>query len=164
MQKSIWSNIARNRNYSVSTNNYSVSTKHLISGYSRWIQQYVDDLGWNPFLMSFMFRSLSGNVMIKMADEVTRVYSTLLPRVVRNPRSQFTKESRPLLFAAPDLPAVKHQKQKSQHERINNGLHMHGILVVPCESRLKTDGNLEQYSLSAISALAERAVAALVPS
>ena len=27
----------------------------------------------------------------------------------------------------------------------------------------KTEGNLEQYSLSAISALAERAVAALVP-
>ena len=86
-----------------------------------------------------MFRPSSGNVMIKMADEVTRVYSTLLPRVVRNPRSRFTKESRPLLLAVPDLPVSKHQKQKPQHEKINNGLHMHGILVVPCKSRLKTD-------------------------
>ena len=131
MHNSIWSNIARK-------SNFSLPTKQLINGYSRWIQERVD-LGWNPFLMSFMFRPSSGNVMIKMADEVTRVYSTLLPRVVRNPRSRFTKESRPLLLAVPDLPVSKHQKQKPQHEKINNGLHMHGILVVPCKSRLKTD-------------------------
>jgi len=71
--------------------------------------------------------------------QVTRVYSTLLPRVVRNPRSRFTRDSRPLLFAVFDLPAVKHQKENLQHELINNGLHMHGILIIPHKSRLKTD-------------------------
>jgi hypothetical protein len=89
--------------------------------------------------MTFMFKQLSGNIKIKMADEVTRVYSTLLPRVIRNPRSPFTKDSRPLLLAVFDVPAVKHHHQKLQHQEINNGLHMHAILVIPRKSRLKTD-------------------------
>ena len=77
MHKSIWPTIAQK-------GNDSVPTKQLIKGYSRWIEEYIDDLGWNAFLMSFMFKPLSGNIKIKMADEVTRVYSTLLPRIVRN--------------------------------------------------------------------------------
>ena len=132
MQKSIWPNIAQN-------GNYSVSRKQLINGYSLWVQERVDDLGWNPFLMTFMFKPSSGNIMIKMANEVTRVYSTFLPRVVRNPRSKFAKDLRPLLLAVPDLPVAKRQKQKLHNVKINNGLHMHAILVVPCKSRLKTD-------------------------
>ena len=136
MQKSIWQNIDQNYNCSVST--------ELITAYSQWVQQYIDKYGWNPFLMTFMFKPLKGNqeaIMQQMNDEVDRVYSTFITRVVRKPNSVYQKYlySRPLLIAVPDRPVPKHAKQRLKDVTINNGRHMHGILVVPWASRLKQD-------------------------
>jgi len=140
MQKSIWRNNDQNGNHSVS--------KQLIMGYSQWIQRYIDHLGWNAFLMTFMFKPLKGNdgaLMSQMSDEVDRVYSTFLTRVVRKPTSDLlrywdlSKYKIPVLVAVPDRPVVKRSKQSLKDVQINNGLHMHGILVVPWQSRLRRD-------------------------
>jgi hypothetical protein len=125
MQKSICQNIA-------------------VQAYSQWIQRYVDIYGWIPFLMTFMFKPLKGKqeaVMHQMNDEVDRVYSTFLTRVIRKPNSVYQKYfcSRPVLIAVPDRPVPKHKKQRLRDVTINDGRHMHGILVVPWASRLRQD-------------------------
>ena len=79
--------------------------------------------------------------MQQMNDEVDRVYSTFITRVVRKPNSVYQKYlySRPLLIAVPDRPVPKHAKQRLKDVTINDGRHMHGILVVPWDCRLKQD-------------------------
>jgi hypothetical protein len=42
-----------------------------------------------------------------------------------------------MLIAAPDGRVCKHKKQQLSDVTINDGVHMHGILVVPWHSRLK---------------------------
>lgn len=121
-----------------------LTPKHLIAGYSKWLKDYVDRRGWNPFLMTFMFKPLKGSqqaVIYQMNDEVERVYSTFITRVVRKPNVIFQRYSCecPILIAAPDRPVPKHKKQRLKDVTINDGRHMHGILVVPRASRLKQD-------------------------
>jgi hypothetical protein len=45
----------------------------------------------------------------------------------------------PILISAADLPVFKHQKKSLAEVSINNGVHHHGIIVMPPRSRLKTD-------------------------
>src|SRR6266446_9124816 len=87
-----------------------------------------------------MFKPLGGGdkaALNKMMDEVERVYSTFITSVVRKPHSKYQKESRPILIVAPDRPVLKNEKQKLRDVKINGGVHMHGILLVPGRSRLK---------------------------
>jgi hypothetical protein len=119
--------------------NSHIPSSELINGYSQWIQEYMDK-GWNASLLTLMFKPLGGGdkaALTKMKDEVDRVYSTFITRVVRNPNSEYQKGSRPILIAAPDRPVLKNEKQKLRDVRINGGVHMHGILLVPRQSRLK---------------------------
>jgi hypothetical protein len=125
-------------------NNITTSTNDLITACSQWIQRYIDTYGWNPFLLTFMFKPLKGSqqgILHQMSTEVDRVYSTFVTRVVRKPNSVYQKylNTRPLLIAFPDRPVGKHKKQRLKDVTINNGRHIHGILAVPWNSRLKTD-------------------------
>jgi hypothetical protein len=145
MQKSIWQNVVRN-------DNVLISTSELIKSYSQFIGQYTDKYGWKPFLMTFMFKPLKGSqraIMHQMNDEIDRVYSTFLTRVVRKPNVLFQRYlcQCPILIAAPDRPVPKHEKQRLKDVTINNGHHMHGILLMPWVSRLKQDvvSHFEKY-------------------
>jgi hypothetical protein len=114
---------------------YSSST--VIDEYSPFIKRYVDE-SWKPFFLSFTFKPLSNrNRIAQMADEVERVYSTLVTRVVRTPRSPLKTNSNPILIGIPDYPVRKHHKEPLNDPSINDGLHMHGILLIPPNSRLK---------------------------
>jgi hypothetical protein len=131
----------RQMTYNLSTSDQTpyIPTSKLINGYSQWVQEYMNK-GWNAFLLTFMFKPLSGGdktTLNKMTDEVDRVYSTFITRVVREPHSEYQKESRPILIAAPDRPVLKNEKQKLKDIKINGGVHMHGILLVRRQSRLK---------------------------
>jgi hypothetical protein len=98
--------------------------------------------GHDLFLLSFMFKPLGRNdkgISSRMADEVERVYATFLTRVIRNPRAEYFKGHLPILLALPDRPIYKQEKHSVESVRVNNGLHMHGILAVPPYTRLKTD-------------------------
>ena len=111
----------------------------LIRATTRWIQDYVGK-GWKTYFISFMFKSLPGNTTIrlaKMSNEIDRVYSTLITRVLRNARSPSQRHLRPLLIAAPDRPVAKHQKQSLPDVAINDGIHFHAVLLIPPQSRLK---------------------------
>jgi hypothetical protein len=121
---------------------FSLSVNNLINAYSQWLQGYVDEKGWSPFFLTFMYKPLRGQteaIAHQMKDEIERVYSTFVTRVVRNPNSKHQKHLCPILVAVPDRPVAKHGKQRLTDITINNGRHMHGILVVPWHCRLKRD-------------------------
>jgi len=118
-----------------------ITVRQLIAGYSELIQRSMTH-GSDAYLLTFMFKPLAGPlkaVMSQMNDEVQRVYSTFVTRVARNPRSEAQKSSLPFLITAPDRPVFKKNKRNIVDLQINNGLHLHGILCVPCNSRLKVD-------------------------
>jgi hypothetical protein len=71
-----------------------------------------------------------------MKDEVHRVYSTLLTRVHRKPRTASTDEL-PVLIGAVDLPVYKRDKASGPMVVCNGGLHVHALLLMPPASRLK---------------------------
>jgi hypothetical protein len=128
-ERAIWKSIAQ------------TSPKQLIAGYSKLIKERIDH-GFDGYFLSLMFKPLAGSskaLLSQMNDEVQRVYSTFVTRVVRNPRSETTKASLPLLITVPDRPVHKKDKQKLSDLKINKGLHLHGILCVPWTSRLKAD-------------------------
>jgi hypothetical protein len=131
-RQAIWESIAQTTD---------ITARQLIAGYSELIQRRMKD-GSNVYFLSLMFKPLAGSpktLLIKMNDEVQRVFSTFVTRVVRNPKSEAQKASLPFLITVPDRPVSKQNKQNLSDLVINNGLHLHGILCVPRKSRLKVD-------------------------
>ena len=129
----------------------SEHARRLVAGYVRLLQQRVKNDGWNPYFLTFMFRQLPGKKdtqLVAMEQAIVRFYSTLLTRVVRKPHSAFQQNQRPILIVAPDYPVFKHDKQKVSDVAINDGLHMHGMLAVPWQSRMKEDiiSHLQRYT------------------
>jgi hypothetical protein len=127
--QAIWKSIAK------------TTPEQLIAAYSKMIQERIDH-GFDGYFLSFMFKPLMGSPktrLIQMNDEVQRVYSTFVTRVVRNPQSEINKASLPFLITVPDRPMHNGKRQRLSDLNINNGLHLHGILFVPWTSRLKVD-------------------------
>jgi hypothetical protein len=129
----------------------SEEIRHNITSLAKLIEQRVTGDGWNAYLVTFMFYPVPGGKKAKlqsMTDAVYRFYATFLTRVVRKPNSPFHAGELPLLFAAPDYPVPKRKKQSLSDFAINDGLHFHGILVVPWKCRLKQDfiTHLRSYS------------------
>ena len=71
-----------------------------------------------------------------MRDGVHRLYSTLLTRVHRKPRTASTDEL-PVLVGAIDLPVYKRDRASRPMVLCNGGLHVHPLLLMPASSRLK---------------------------
>jgi hypothetical protein len=118
----------------------TISHKELTIGYTELINQRVQD-GYRPYLITFMFSQLPGSpsaVIKQMQDEVERVYATLVTRVVRKPRSPRSADRLPVFVGFADLPVAKREKKQLQEVALNDGLHHHGILLMPARSRLRT--------------------------
>jgi len=137
--------MAKRNAYNIATDAYSTQAEEMrikIKAFKEMIEQKMERDGWNGYLLSFMFHPIPGATTTKMqimGEALYRFYATFLTRVVRNPNSTFQLSQHPLFIAAPDYPVPKHRKQKISDVTINDGLHMHGLLVVPWECRLKED-------------------------
>jgi hypothetical protein len=110
----------------------------LVDGYTQLVTDRVR-AGWSCSLVTFLFSQLPGPrtaVINHMKDEVHRIYSTLLTRVHRKPRTASTDEL-PVLIGAMDLPVYKHNKASGPMVLCNGGLHVHALLLMPPVSRLK---------------------------
>lgn len=145
----------------------SEEVRLYIKCFTELIEKQVTGDGWNAYLMSFMFHPLPGSTQAKlqcMKDSVYRFYATFLTRVVRKPKSVFHAGDRPLLFAAPDYPVPKRKKQSPSDFAINDGLHFHGIMVVPLRSRLKEDliGHLQSRFLTYVKSPLKRIETVLI--
>ncbi len=122
-----------------------------------WVKDRIA-AGWSPYMLTLMFNDLprvplptvGGDVggpadlapatyLTKrvMFDAADRVYRTFLTAAVRRPRWR-AADSLPLLICAPDLPVSKRSKGRRPNVVVNHGLHMHGVLIVPPQTRLTT--------------------------
>jgi hypothetical protein len=110
----------------------------LLDGYTQLITDRVR-AGWSCNLVTFLFSQVPGTRSIinsRMKDEVQRVYSTLLTRVHRKPRTASADEL-PVLIGAVDLPVYKRDKASGPMVLCNGGLHVHALMLMPPTSRLK---------------------------
>lgn len=77
-----------------------------------------------------------------MFDEAERLYSTLICHLVRNPRSEMGKKKLPRAIFALDGRGSRKKVDISTRAvladlNVNGGLHLHGIMLVPIETRLR---------------------------
>jgi hypothetical protein len=116
----------------------------LLDGYTQLVNNRVR-AGWSCHLVTILFSQLAGPrtaVISRMKDEVHRIYSTLLTRVHRKPRTASTDEL-PVLIGAMDLPVYKRDKSSGPMVLCNGGLHVHVLMLIPPTSRLK--GSLSDH-------------------
>jgi hypothetical protein len=116
-----------------------ITPKEILQGYGAWIKEFRD-AGWDGYLISFMFKHISGSsveTVREMHREIERVYGKLASRVVRKPKSAKFAHLLPRAVFFPDVPCPKKDKQELGDVTVNDGIHVHGIVVVPKNSRLK---------------------------
>jgi hypothetical protein len=116
----------------------SQAKANLVDGYTRLVTDGVR-AGWSCHLVTILFSRLPGPraaVISHMKDEVHRIYSTLLTRVHRKPRTASTDDL-PVLIGATDLPVYKRDKASGPMVLCNGGLHVHALMLMPPTSRLK---------------------------
>ncbi len=116
-----------------------ITNADLINGYTQMITDRIDE-GWDPYLLTFMFNEIGGSprrVGNVMAKEVERVYATLLPRIVRKPRSVTNAGKLPMWISCRDFPVPKRDRQTVRDVIVNDGQHYHAISLMPPASRLE---------------------------
>lgn len=119
--------------------------RHLVRGYTEMVTDRVNE-AWICNLVTFLFSQLPGRrpaIIGQMKDEIQRVYSTLITRVHRKPRTASPDEL-PVLIAAADRPVHKRDRSSSPPVLCNGGLHFHAVLLIPPHSRL-TDSVEEHF-------------------
>jgi hypothetical protein len=128
---------------SISSNSYSSTPKPLpteiVQAYGGWIQEHLN-LGWDAYLVTFMFQNISGSNEVKiqqMRKEITRFYEKLATRAVRKPRSEKWTHLLPKGIFFPDVPGYGSSVYSIPEVSINDGIHFHGIMVATQEARLK---------------------------
>ena len=108
-----------------------------IIGYTTLVKQYLDQ-GWHGYLKTMMFNQLPGSGRQKshqMQVCIEGIYASFLTRVIRDPRK--SSSAQPILIGCPDWPVRKNKKTILSEVITNDGLHYHGVLIVPVQSRLK---------------------------
>jgi hypothetical protein len=112
-------------------------------------QEKLDE-GWQGYLMTFMFHQLAGNQIRanrQMRGHIDGVFASFLTRCLRSPNSYGIM--RPALFASPDWPVSKRDKAEAMtwdQITTNDGLHYHGILLVPPPSaKWRLKGPIDQH-------------------
>jgi hypothetical protein len=116
----------------------------LLDAFGTWVTDTLDQ-GYTGYLTTFMFNYIPGNsksIIGAMTKDIEQFYRTLVTRVVRNARKAQIHQL-PKLIALPDRPVHKHFKQALEDVAINDGLHVHGITMIPERSRL--DCELDEH-------------------
>jgi len=118
----------------------------VLSELSKWqtkvMEEGIGDQIWYGSLVTLMFDHIPGPFELKctiMYDEAARVYRTLVPHVVRNPRRPSSQSILPIWVIAPDYPVKKNQGKRGavlKDVRINDGLHLNGIMLLRTDTRL----------------------------
>ena len=84
----------------------------LLAAYGNWVADWVQR-GWDAYLVTVMFHNLAGSrnhQITQMHQEVTKLFSKLITRMVGKPRSPAWIPLLPKGIFVPDLPVVKRIK------------------------------------------------------
>ena len=74
----------------------------LINGFNSMIIDRVQ-AGWQPYFVTFVFRHIPGDASKRtriMTDEVCRMYSQLITRIIRDPTAPKYQQLLPYLMAS----------------------------------------------------------------
>jgi hypothetical protein len=110
----------------------------IINAYGAWVEEWITN-GWNGYLISIVFHDLAGAQTVKidqMRQAATKMYTRLVTRMVRNPRSEQWRPFLPKAIFSTDLPIRKDGKRSVDDAIANNGLHMHGIILAHPNARV----------------------------
>ena len=114
----------------------------LVDAWADWITERRRE-GRRLYLFSFMFTQLPGRPKTKlmiMQQELTMIYARMLTRLVRRPKGKPLLEL-PVWLAFPDRPVPKNDKKDSLSQIVpNDGVHMHAIVAIPKNSRVRKIG------------------------
>jgi hypothetical protein len=124
--------------WSTTSNTDQHQIQLTISGYTQLVTDRIKQ-GWSCYLVTILFQQLPGSrstIISRMNQEVQRVYSTLITRVHRKPRTASPDEL-PILIGAVDLPVHKSNRSLVPLVRCNGGLHFHAMILVPDRPRLR---------------------------
>jgi hypothetical protein len=119
----------------------------MISGFDRLVHDRIS-ASWQPYFLNFMFARIPGRrstIAQVMADEVSRVYNTLLTCVVRRPKSPSWKEFCPIFIGCPDLSVAKSEKNLVRNLNVNDGLHFNGCLLLPPPEKCRLGMSLKKH-------------------
>jgi hypothetical protein len=109
-----------------------------LNGYTQLVTDRIKQ-GWSCYLVTILFQQLPGSrltIVSRMKQEIQRVYSTLITRVHRKPRTA-SPDDLPILIGAVDLPVYKLDRSSAPLVRCNGGLHFHALILIPHRSRLR---------------------------
>lgn len=116
----------------------------IINGQIEIVRRLVED-GWKAYYVSILFHQLPGNRkshLEQMKRAITGIYSRLVTRSVREPRSESWAGYLPVGIFCPDLPVPKScdgERASVADVSINDGLHMNGIIVANQWGRIRSD-------------------------
>ena len=115
-----------------------LSDSELVRLYGTWIKKYLDTGTWEGYLFTIMFKHLTRlpEPIEQMHQELITLYSKIVIQAVRNPKRPTWADRLPRGLFVPDS-FLGYNKMKSRDLLLNDGLHMHGIMIVPKKSRLK---------------------------
>jgi hypothetical protein len=124
--------------WSTTSNTDQNQIQLTLNGYTQLVTDRIKQ-GWSCYLVTILFQQLPGSqptIISRMKQEIQRVYSTLITRVHRKPRTASPDEL-PVLIGAVDLPVNKTDRSSSPLVRCNGGLHFHALILVPDRSRMR---------------------------
>jgi len=127
-----------------------------IDQYSHWIDRLIehgrDDDLWDGSLVSLMFDHISGGLSRRssiMLDEADRVYNMLIRHCVRDTRSPAQRKKLPIaLFALDNKLGAFDRHRRIRPHNANDGLHVHGVVLVHLDCRLRVTLEMHVNQLS----------------
>jgi hypothetical protein len=125
----------------------------IIQAWASWIEEVVERQHrggiWYASDLTLMFNHIPGSFQRKwmvMSDEADRVYSTLSNHVVHNQRSPSQAAKLPIWIVAPDYRVKKQARMSAKailaDVKINDGLHLNGIMLMLIDTRLRVTLNM----------------------
>lgn len=124
--------------WSTTSNTDQYQFQLTLIGYTQLVTDRIKQ-GWSCYLVTILFQQLPGSrptIISRMKQDVQRVYSTLITRVHRKPRTA-SPDQLPILIGAVDLPVYKRDRSSAPLVRCNGGLHFHTLISIPDQSRLR---------------------------
>jgi hypothetical protein len=118
--------------------NGAFSHKSLIEAYGTWVESYRRQ-GWDGYLFGFLFDHVPGSMeaqIQQMYRDITQVYGRLATRSVRRPRSPKWVPLLPKGVFIADFPVPMWEKQRLRNVVINDGLHVHGLVMANRRCRI----------------------------
>lgn len=105
----------------------------IVRGYDELVQRYIDE-GRKAYFVTIIFRHIVGSRSTKievMNRETRRFFRKLTTQIVRKPNSANWTHLKPIAIGCIDLPVHKRSKSQLRDVTINDGLHIHLVVLLP---------------------------------